>query len=191
MLAQQELMELPPKRRIVVPRGCATHWGVDPSTKRLSIAWVRADGTRGVITDSFLALEGAARLHCIFDMTRRLAVMAPPPGFIYVEQPGGEKRNYPLFYAVGVTLAGLSAAWGPGTTIEVVTPAHWKKVAVGRGNIYKPSRKELGRTPEFDDYGVAVWARENGYAGSLWDEADAWGIAECARREVLLEEAGT
>jgi hypothetical protein len=33
-----------------------------------------------------------------------------------------------------------------------------------------------------------TWARENGYTGLSWDEADAWGIAEAARREVELGE---
>jgi hypothetical protein len=51
-----------------------------------------------------------------------------------------------------------------------------------RGNLYKPKR---GHTFE---YGVLTWARQNGYAGCSWDEADAWGIAEAARREVALEE---
>jgi hypothetical protein len=32
------------------------------------------------------------------------------------------------------------------------------------------------------------WARLNGYTGASWDEADALGIAEAARRDTALEE---
>jgi hypothetical protein len=188
LLGQQELMTLPPRRRLIAPPGCATHWGVDPSTVRLSIAWVRDTGVRGVVTDSHLDLKGASRLHAIYETTRRLAVLAPHPGLVLVEQPSGKFDNLELVFAVGATLAGLASALGPRVTIETCTSSWWKKRACGRGNIYKPTRKSLGRKPEYEDYGVAVWARENGYAGSLWDEADAWGIAEAARREVLLEE---
>jgi hypothetical protein len=71
--------------------------------------------------------------------------------------------------------------------VETIAPSSWKKLAVGRGNVYKPTSKKLGRRPEFLDYGVAQWAAQNGYEGHSWDESDALGIAEAGRRLVTLE----
>jgi hypothetical protein len=76
----------------------------------------------------------------------------------------------------------------PQAAVETVPSATWKKAATGYGAHYKPTKKKLGRTPVFEDYAVARWARENGYEGSSWDECDALGIAEAARREVALVE---
>jgi hypothetical protein len=181
LLGQQELMTPAPRRRLIVPAGCESYWGVDPSTKRISIAWITAAGERGAVTDSFPTLEGAARLDAIYHTTRRVACLAPFPGLVFVEQPSGKQQNPNLLYAVGATLAGLYAALGPRVYIEMVTSSWWKRRACGRGDISKP---KLGDQRE---YGVLTWARQNGYVGSSWDEADAYGIAEAARREVLLE----
>jgi hypothetical protein len=65
--------------------------------------------------------------------------------------------------------------------IETCTSSWWKKRGCGWGAIYKPKRVT-------EEYGVLTWARQNGYEGASWDEADAWGIAEAARREVALDE---
>lgn len=187
LLGQQELMTPPPRRRLIVPVGYTAWWGVDPSTKRVAIGWITQDGERESIIESFPGYEGAQRLHTIARATCELALRAPLPGLVFVEQASGQHDNPELLYAIGATLSGLYAALGPLVRIEMVTSSWWKKRACGRGNIYKPTKKKLGRTPVFEDYGVAVWARENGYTRDLWDEADAWGIAEAARREVLLE----
>lgn len=179
-IGQQELMVPPPRRRLIVPKGCDGWWGVDPSTRRISIAWILSDGERGVMTESFPMQEGAVRLNSIYNLTRYLATGGTFPGLVMVEQPSGKQNNPALSYAVGVVLAALHAALGPKPTIEMCTSSWWKKRATGKGNIYKPKKGE----PE---YGVLTWARENGYDGFSWDEADAWGIAEAARREVQLE----
>jgi hypothetical protein len=105
-----------------------------------------------------------------------------------VEQPSGSKQavNLPLIYAVGVIhmalYDGLLEVTGKPVRIESCVSSWWKRKACGRGNIAKP------RKGDASEYGVLTWARQNGYDGSSWDAADAWGIAEAARREVALEE---
>lgn len=197
LLAQQELLEPTPQRRIIVPPGHGAWWGVDPSTLRVAVAYVTREGARAVRTASFPQIEGPARLSAIYAETRRfvaedLGTFFPPPGLVLVEQPSGKSENPNLSYAVGVTLAalhdGLRVAYMRGAVIETIPSSSWKKAGCGHGNLWKPTKKKLGRTPVFEDYGVAVWARENGYAGSSWDDADAWGIAEAARRTVALDE---
>jgi hypothetical protein len=196
LLAQQELVEPAPVRRLIVPRGHSAWWGVDPSTVRLSVAYVTPEGARGVRTVPFARADGSARLSEIYAQTRLFArhvwspwtearVDFPAPGLVLVEQPSGKMENPNLSYAVGVIQAalydGLYSALGRAVRIETCTSSWWKKRACGRGNLYKPKLRG-------DEYEVLTWARQNGYAGSSWDEADAWGIAEAARREVALEE---
>lgn len=199
LLDQQELLEPPPRRRIIVPDGRTAWWGVDPSTLRVAVAGVsRAfDGSlaRWVRLQPFAGLEGPARLSEVYSGTRAfvagLAACCPWPGIVWVEQPSGKMENPALSYAVGVTLAavydGLLDVCGSPVRVETIPSPTWKKLATGYGAHYKPTRKKLGRTPVFEDYAVARWARANGYAGSSWDEADAWGVAEAARREVALD----
>jgi hypothetical protein len=194
LLAQQELVEPAPVRRLIVPRGHSAWWGVDPSTTRVSVAYVWREGARGVRTVPFARVEGPARLSEIYAQTRFIAAdlvttrfgAFPTPGLVLVEQPSGKMENPNLSYAVGVIQAalydGLYSALGRAAQIETCTSSWWKKRACGRGNLYKPKRGD----PE--PYGVLTWARQNGYAGASWDEADAFGIAEAARREVALEE---
>lgn len=199
MLEQQELVEPGPVRRLQVAPGHTAIWGVDPSTVRLAVAQVRPDGRRWVETLYFSGCDGAQRLSRIYDETRQwcqrrvggLLLNAPLPGLVHIEQPSGKTPNPELLYAVGVIMAaiydGLYTTGAP-VRLETVSSAHWKKVACGRGNLYKPTKKLLGHTPKFEDYAVARWATMNGYRGHSWDEADAWGIAEAARREIALVE---
>jgi hypothetical protein len=186
-LGQQELMEAGPRRRIIVPEGHGAWYGVDPSTLRVSVAFVAQDGARGVATCPFPRAEGPERLAEIYTHTRQfwwrlMQAGWPTPGLVMVEQPSGKMENPNLSYAVGVILA---ATWAgvhdsfDGGAIETCTSSWWKKRACGRGNIYKPKKRA-------EEYEVVTWARENGYTGISWDEADAWGIAEAARREVEL-----
>lgn len=189
LLAQQELLTPPPARRLIVPEGRAAHWGVDPSTKRVAIACVTSD-TKRVASCSFPDLTGGARLAAIWNGTREFVISLlergwPAPGLVWVEQPSGKTTNPQLSYAVGVIQAAVCDATA--CPLETIESSSWKKTACGRGNIYKPTRKQLGRTPAFADYGVAVWAQSNGYRGNSWDEADALGIAVAAQRTVALE----
>ncbi len=181
-LGQGEMFDPPPTRRLIVsgPHGWA---GVDPSTKRCSIATVSAEGVREVRTVSFPDIAPPLRLAEIHkgvcdlwsQMNRRI-------GVVLVEQPSGKRENPALSYAVGVTVAALASVDGMWpVNIEMVTSSAWKKVACGYGAIYKP--KSPG-----GEYGVLTWARSVGYTGSSWDEADAMGIVECARKTFLLEE---
>jgi hypothetical protein len=169
-----------PTRRLIVRPGMTAHWGVDPSTLRLAVACGRR-----VQTHSFPRTEGYARLADIYDstaeFTQDLMFSWPVPGFVLVEQPSGKTVNLELTYAVGVIIAAMQGAL-PGTRFETVSSSSWKKVACGRGDIYKPKKGDNW------EYGVLRWARENGYQGSSWDEADALVIAEAARRLVTLEE---
>jgi hypothetical protein len=194
MLEQQELLEAPPPRRLIVPHGHSAWWGVDPSTVRTAVACVsrRSGGelVRWAQTCPYPVLEDAARLSAVYactrDWIRRLAPPGPDrPGVVFVEQPSGKQDNPNLSYAVGVILAavfdGLHDATGRAVAVQTVSSSRWKKVACGRGNIYKPKRGT-------EEYGVLTWARANGYDGRSWDEADAFGVAECARRTVLLDE---
>ena len=190
-LGQQEMFVPAPRRRLVVREGQTSWWGVDPSSRRVSIAWIDPDGSRGVRSTPFPTdLSLGALLDAVFRLaveTARAAAFTDQasPGLVLVEQPSGKQPNPTLSYAVGVTIAGVQAALrgtsqGP-CRIETCSSSWWKKRACGRGDIYKPKRKADGQ------YGVLTWANQNGYGGSSWDEADAWGIAEAARREVLLE----
>jgi hypothetical protein len=192
MLEQQQLLEPAPPRRLIVAQGHLSHWGVDPSSRRVAIGGVDRQGDRlhrWVQTFPFAKVDGAQRLSEIYTVTRRstaeTAAEHPAPGVVWVEQPSGANLKLPLYYAVGVMMAaiwdGLYEATGRPVHIETPAPAHWKLVAAGRGNIYKP------KSGDPSEYGVLTWARLNGYQGSSWDEADAWGLAEAARREIALE----
>lgn len=186
-LEQQQLVEPPARRRLIVPAGSGSSWwGVDPGVGRVALGFVGRDGRRGACTAPFADLKGGARLAEIWRETRRIAIdmlcVWPRPGLVWVEQPSGSKRNLPLEYATGVIQAALFDALG--CAVETVASSSWKLTACGRGNIYKPDPKKNRPGP----YGVLVWAQANGYNGWSWDEADAFAIAEAARREVMLEE---
>lgn len=200
-LAQQELLEAPPARRIIVPCGCDAWWGIDPSSVRVAIATVRGavpDVDREVRTAPFARVSGPARLPEIYTQTFLLArevARTAPPGLILVEQPSGSSQavNHELEYAVGViqaaVLAGVHAELGRWAQMETVVSSWWKARACGNGAIYKTVKENGRKRPcQQEEYGVMRWARLNGYRGSSWDEADAMGIAEAARRDVALEQ---
>lgn len=183
-LGQEQLVEDAPEHAIIVPRPGFGHWGIDPSTKRVSIAWIGADGERGVETESFPSPREAVRLTSIrqatFDLAAKLQYRHPA-GFVFVEQPSGKQINLALTYAVGVIVEAVQAALVAHTdgfvpVVGMVSSSSWKKQALGRGDVYKPKRGD--DTP----YYALTWAQERGYAGKLWDEADAYGIAEAARK---------
>jgi hypothetical protein len=199
MLGQQELVAPAPVRRLIVPAGHGAWWGVDPSTTRVAVAYVAPDGSRGVRTAPFARVEGPGRLSEIYRETHRFALdLCGPvswPGVVLVEQPGGEHRNYELFYATGVIVAAIDAAvhkvTGHHPRIEMVVPSWWKARACGSGAIKKTHRVPGRKSPVYlplEEYGVMKWARANGYKGMSWDEADALGIAVAASREIALEQ---
>lgn len=196
-LGQEEIFTPPPTRKLIVPSGATSWWGIDPSTMRVAIATVTADGQRSVSTNSFAREDGGRRLASIFwgtaALARQLVHDARParPGVIVVEQPSGKQPNPALSYAVGATIAGCFQGINEVTfdgvgphdvPMPMVSSSTWKRVACGAGNIYKP--KPTSKVA----YGVLTWARQHGYSGSSWDEADAWAIAEYARRTYALEQ---
>jgi hypothetical protein len=188
MLGQQELMAPPRRRKLAVVAGHEAWWGIDPSTQRIALAGV---DKRGVWSRElpFAPHDGAERLHGIYEATRKMVVSVatcvPWPGVVWVEQASGSSRNLPLEYAVGViqaaVFAGLLDVCGRAVKVETVASASWKKIACGRGNIYKPKRGDA------HEYEVLSWARANGYEGRSWDQADARGIAVAASREIELQ----
>ena len=172
-LGQQELEPPAPGRTIAAQTG-ATWWGCDPSTKRLSVGYVRQDGSRGVSTRSFAQGRNGERLGHIYAETQDFAVQlvaeAGRPGFIMVEQPFGKHVPPVSYMVVGVIMAAFDRCLRvPCETVPVPT---WKKLALGDG---------FGGAPKA---AVMRWARTLGYAGVLEDEADALAIAVAASRSV-------
>lgn len=184
-LGQTELLA-PARTKKVQVAGGGSWWGIDPSTLRVAITSVSAEGQRGVSTRSFPPRTGGRRLAVILYETRALAraliEAEGPPGVVVVEQPSGKTPNLPFVYAVAVIIAAVAEA-APLAVVDTVPSSTWKKVACGAGNLYKPKGRNVG----FLDYGVAAWAREQGYRGSSWDEADSWGIADYAWRTYAIE----
>lgn len=183
-LLQQVLVEPEPTRTVnATPAAC--WYGIDPSTKRVSLAAVRAGGERSVSTRSFPSADGPRRLALIYAETFAFVTEWAArawPGFVLVEQPSGKSPNPNLVYAVGVvqaaTYAALHNARGtrPCPVVETVPSATWKRLAIGPGwaKLSKP------------DGDVLRFAQEDGYGGVSLDEADAWLIAKAARRTVRL-----
>lgn len=197
LLAQQELLEAAPSRRLIVPRGCGSWWGCDPGTLRFAVAAVVGPGEHRTALTSFSEARGGQRLSLIYDETRGFVARLlhdgwPLPGLVVFELPAGNPPNLELIYAAGVQQAAVFdavlAETGRMVTTETMPTSSWKLAACGKGNLYKPTRKKLGRAPVFEDYAVAVWARENGYMGRSYDECDALGLAEAGRRTVALDE---
>jgi len=110
---------------------------------------------------------------------------------IVVEQPSGKQPNPALSYAVGATIAGcfqgvnelsLDAVGPREVVMPMVSSSTWKKAACGAGNAYKPKDGDIEKYP------VYRWALSIGYRGRSFDEVDALGIADYARRTYALEE---
>lgn len=199
-----ELFEPAPPRRVIVAEGSTAWWGVDFSTRAVSVGAVWEvdpvpDDTAGrekrlqrsVVTISWPPTDGGARLAWAYDVVARTlgdhvrSQILPVPGLVGIERPSGKNVSEHLVHMEGILQgavhAALVAAKVPVCKQVHPVPAHWKKLACGRGDIWKPKK---GDTHE---YGVLVWARSRGYTGSSWDEADALGIAEGLRREYALE----
>jgi hypothetical protein len=165
------------RKRLDVRPGHSSWWGVDPSTKRIAIATVGPHGERAVRSlDVPKGLAGASRLEAIRTVTIELcALVASCPGVVLVEEPAGfgKRPNPELAYAVGAVLCGLVVG-APFTHVDFVASARWKLQVCGYGAIAKPKPSSKR------EYEVLRWARDAGYEGVSWDEADAWAIAEYA-----------
>lgn len=162
------------------------HWGCDPSTQRLAIA--TAGGH--VATQAFPRTDGLARLSDIYESTKEfvedLLARWTTPGFVLVEQPSGKTINLELTYAVGVIIAAMQEVL-PGVRFETIVSSSWKKLATGYGHAPKLDPNTGKVWADREQYAVLKWARTNGYQGTSYDEADALGIAEAARRMVHLD----
>lgn len=187
LLGQQALVGPEPREVRPQPVGANTgspeprfHWGIDPSTQRVAIAWNGPE--LGVAVKPFRRSRHAERLDNIYEVTyafaQQLAGMFPPL-VVWVEQASGARPNLPLMYSVGVVQAAVFGAlkdmWAFPVWVETVPSGTWKKVATGRGN---------AKPPEY-----LAWARLNGYQGLDLDEAAAWGVAMACRRSVAFEKA--
>lgn len=163
--------------------------GVDPSTRRMSagvlLPVAERDGRAFVWDTLSLPQPGTDSLrlaHAQREMVPWLGRLLGrwPVELVVVEQPFAAAKHVPpvSYYTIGVLLAVLGQFE---VRVEMVTPAQWKKAALGagRGGVKKPKRGSG------EEYAVLSWARAAGYAGSSWDEADAIGIATYGG--VLLE----
>lgn len=195
VVGQEEMFVKPATRRVIVQAGRECWWGVDSSTSRVAIACLSERGKHAQLA-SFAKLPDPARQSVIYAETRALAkalAIAYPPGMVLIEQPSGTFQNLEIVYSVGSIMAGvydgILDACGTPAQFLVTTSSWWKKRAVGRGDIYKPTKKKLGRTPEPADYLVLRWAWDNGLPREItsWDAADAWGMAHALRVDVALE----
>jgi hypothetical protein len=200
LLEQQELLEVPPERTVALPTTIsptAGWWGVDISTARYNIGFIDRDGQRGVHSVKLGAandnegerLNRFQRQMCTLTETMLAEPGVPLPGVVFVEQPGGQTVMPILWYAAGIAAQAIyqtvNRIHGYVPRVETMPPSKWKKIAVGRGNIYKPARKKGQPPPPIDAYPVWVWARTLGMpeTGS-WDDADAYGVAEAARKTI-------
>lgn len=194
-LGQQQLLERPKPRSLIVPRGADCWWGVDASSRAVAIGVANTDGIL-VGVETFPVVAGLARLSVIYEGTRTLVqrileVGGTAPGIIGVEQPSGSAQhvNHELEFAVGVTIAGVydgvRAVAAP-ARMELVVSSWWKLRSCGNGAARKtrkvPGRKRPVALP-LEEYEVMRWARLNGYTGESWDAADAMGIAAAMRSE--------
>lgn len=187
--------------------------GIDPSTLRMSAAVLvpaaqRRDVAFHVSTLSLPqekdneALRLALQQREIVPWLGELLTLWGP-GLVVVESPFAFGRRVPVesYHVIGVLLAVLGQF-----RVRVVRmgPGEWKRPALGagKGGVKKPPAKcELRgahvwpTAAAYGDgaclkcghpaYAVLEWARAAGYEGTLWDEADAVGLATAGG--VLLE----
>lgn len=201
LLEQQELLETVPSRRLIVPHGHGSFWGVDTSVRGIAVGWVDAAGARGAFTIPLRELEGGQRLAYAFETVRdwiRDAVAGkaiPLPGLVLVEQPSGKFDKPQLSYMVGVVqgavYAGAVLGGATAPRVETIPSPSWKLASTGFGGHKKTMRVPGKAKPvpvPHDEYAILKWARLHGYGGTSWDEADALAMAEAGRRTVCLEQ---
>lgn len=160
-------------------------FGYDIAVRAVSIGWVTSDGqNRGVESiswDQKKKIKDGQRLSmaykCVKDKTLEMASDHPAVS-VYVEQPSGSFRNLPLTYMCGVVQAAAFDAlfdfWQQPVQVLTLPPKSWKKDVCGHGSFGKK-----GFTDE--TYPALLKAKELGYKGNDWNEADATCIAEYGR----------
>lgn len=189
MSAAPGLFEPTEGRGPAAPPGASFVWGVDVSSKRVSIA-VESDvldtvlenepippqTIRAVFTKSFMRPSSQTmgeRLAIIHLETRDFAQAIGRrywPEQVSVESPamnpkGGSEPV--LEYATGVVVAALTAALA--VPVWMVPVGRWKARALGKGNASKAEALEWA----FGEFGARIE-----------DEADAAGVARAARLTV-------
>jgi hypothetical protein len=168
-------------------------WGVDLSTKSISMGWVTIDGVRRGVKSYDLAKKatGARRLYesrpLIIAATHDLAAIAPPIA-VGVEQPFGRFKKPTLQHMAAVIQLSIYEAllelYGKPALIYDINGTDWKGMVKDDGfarvaNFGKPDPKK-GEDPA--DYPALLWAQANGYEGVDDNEADAICITEKIRR---------
>lgn len=156
-------------------------FGIDPSTVRMSVCVLLPAGERDGRAFCVETLSLPRHTDPVRRLGLGLADLRPwltrlleawGPQLVVVEQPFAQAKHVPpaSYYVLGVLLAILGSC---GATVQTVSPAEWKSKALGKGHggVRKPKRSSG------EEYAVLSWARSVGYTGSLWDEADAIGIA--------------
>lgn len=159
-------------------------WGVDPSSRKLAVAW---DGPGCGVEKRLFTYpveQGGERLADIYDVTLEMAselAARVPPLYVFVEDTNVYSKFAETisWEAAGVIQAALWTALRGVFEFPVkvgkVSTAQWKKFALGAGRGHAKKHE------------VLAWARSAGYEGSDQDEADAWAIAAAGRK--LLEPA--
>lgn len=174
--------------------------GIDPSTRRMSAAVLvpyeercSARGEQAIAWDtlSLPQVDGNEPSR----LARQQSELVPwlggllrlwDPCLVVVEEPFagtvGKQRQLLVpkesYHVIGCLLAVLGQF---GVRVERLGPTSWKSMALGKG--FGMARKP-GRGDDWE-YAVLTWARDAGYDGRLWDEADAIGMATAGG--VLLE----
>lgn len=187
--------------------------GVDPSTRRMSAAVLVPYNQRDshafvVSTLSLPQLDGNESRRLALQQTEIVPWMGGllarwDPEGVVIETPFAFGRQVPSesFHVIGILLAVIGQF---DVRVARMGPGEWKRAALGAGN--GGLKKPTGKCPKggkhtwpfarvYGDggclkcgepaYGVLTWARAAGYDGTLWDEADAVGIATAGG--VLLE----
>lgn len=115
------------------------------------------------------------------------------PVHVMFEQPSGVGGGLELKYMCGALMAATSSAlaehWRAPVEIRTCTSGQWKKEVVAadgyarNGTFGKPDVRH-GEDP--DSYPALRWARDHGYDGDSFDDADSMCIAERDRRVVCF-----
>lgn len=166
-------------------------WGIDLSTAAINVGWTTLDGTsRGVKRIDWPPnLKHGQRLAAAYASIRTgtwSLAQEHPPIAVIVEQPSGAFNKPQLSYLCGIVQAAVHAEledfYSAPIHVSTMTPGEWKKGVLGTAGktSYKPKKND----PR--EYLAVTVARELGYEGMDWDDADAWCLTEHARRSLAF-----